>query len=67
VRVLALAELDVDGTLGTALDARSSEVWVIRPDAHIAAVLTDPTVAEITAALCRAAARIAGPSRGPQG
>jgi len=56
VRVLALADLDVDGTLEAALDARSDEVWVIRPDAHIAAVLTDPTVEEITAALWRASA-----------
>ena len=58
VRVLALSDLDTDGTLGTALSARPGEVWIIRPDAHIAAVLTDPTPAEITAALQRAAAHL---------
>jgi 3-(3-hydroxy-phenyl)propionate hydroxylase len=56
VRVLALAELDPDGILTEALDAHPGEVWVVRPDAHIAAVLTDPTIEEITAALHRAAA-----------
>jgi pentachlorophenol monooxygenase/3-(3-hydroxy-phenyl)propionate hydroxylase len=56
VRVLVLAELDPDGTLADALDAHPGEVWVIRPDAHIAAVLPDPSIEEITAALHRAAA-----------
>lgn len=56
VQVLPLAELDPDGTLTAALSARPGEVWVIRPDAHIAAVLTEPTTADIIAALHRAAA-----------
>jgi pentachlorophenol monooxygenase/3-(3-hydroxy-phenyl)propionate hydroxylase len=56
VRVLALSDLDTDGTLTAALAARPGEVWIVRPDAHIAAVLTGPTTEEITAALHRAAA-----------
>jgi 3-(3-hydroxy-phenyl)propionate hydroxylase len=50
VRVLALDEVDP----GNALGARPDEVWIIRPDAHIAAVLGDPTHHEIRAALVRA-------------
>jgi pentachlorophenol monooxygenase/3-(3-hydroxy-phenyl)propionate hydroxylase len=51
VRVLALPEIDPSGELTTALGARPGEVWVIRPDAHIAAVVTSDAVA---AALDRA-------------
>jgi pentachlorophenol monooxygenase/3-(3-hydroxy-phenyl)propionate hydroxylase len=36
-------------------------VWVIRPDAHAAAVLHDPGEAEIAAALRRALARAGAP------
>lgn len=61
VRVLPLAELDPDGTLTAALDACAREVWVVRPDAHVAAVLTDPTVDEIARALHRATARATAP------
>lgn len=50
VQVLRLDELDPDGTLG----AHPDEVWIIRPDAHIAAVLGNPTHHEIRAALARA-------------
>lgn len=42
VRILALAEIDVTGALAEALKAGQGEVWVIRPDAHVAAVLTGP-------------------------
>jgi pentachlorophenol monooxygenase/3-(3-hydroxy-phenyl)propionate hydroxylase len=56
VLVRTLSDLDVDGTLAAALSARPGEVWIIRPDAHIAAVLADPGTEEITAALHRAAA-----------
>lgn len=52
VRILRLAEIDVTGVLAEALDARPGEVWVIRPDAYVAAVLTD--VAEVPAAVNRA-------------
>jgi len=61
VRVLGLAELDPDGTLTAALDARAREVWLVRPDAHVAAVLTEPTIDEITTALHRATARTTTP------
>jgi pentachlorophenol monooxygenase/3-(3-hydroxy-phenyl)propionate hydroxylase len=43
VRVLELAAIDTTGALTKALDARPGEVWVVRPDAHAAAVLTHPT------------------------
>jgi 3-(3-hydroxy-phenyl)propionate hydroxylase len=55
-RVLALTEIDPDGTLTAALSARPGEVWIVRPDAHLAAVLVSPTTADIRAALDRAAA-----------
>ncbi len=57
IRVLALADVDPDGRLGPGLDARPAEVWIIRPDAHIAAVLVNPTVADVSAALDRAVAK----------
>ncbi|TQM11683.1 FAD-dependent monooxygenase [Pseudonocardia kunmingensis] len=57
VRVLALGAIDASGALAAALDARPAEVWVLRPDAHVAAVLADPTGDDVRAALARAAAR----------
>jgi pentachlorophenol monooxygenase/3-(3-hydroxy-phenyl)propionate hydroxylase len=57
VRTLDLGELDSDGALAAALDAQPGEVWIVRPDAHIAAVLADPSTEEIAAALLRAAAQ----------
>ena len=56
VRVLGLDEIDSTGALSAALDVRAGEVWVVRPDAHIAAVLADPTRDDLAAALARAAA-----------
>lgn len=61
VRVLALADADPEGTLGAALAAAPNEVWVVRPDAHVAAVLHRPTAAETVAALDRAAGHSATP------
>ncbi|GAA1022398.1 oxidoreductase [Acrocarpospora pleiomorpha] len=55
--VAALADLDPDATLATALGARADEVWIVRPDAHVAAVLAAPTAAEVRAALASATAR----------
>ena len=52
LRILRLSEIDVTGVLAEALAARPGEVWVIRPDAYVAAVLTDP--AEVPAAVSRA-------------
>lgn len=57
VRVLALAEIDPDGELTAALGARPGEVWVIRPDAHIAAVLAAEETDRIRHVLSRAVAR----------
>jgi pentachlorophenol monooxygenase/3-(3-hydroxy-phenyl)propionate hydroxylase len=52
VRVISLADADPDGEVTTALNAKPDEAWVLRPDAHIAAVVTDP--AEVGAAARRA-------------
>jgi 3-(3-hydroxy-phenyl)propionate hydroxylase len=54
VRTLALAEIDPTGALREGLAARTDEVWVIRPDAHVAAVLTAPGREDIARALRRA-------------
>ncbi|MGC7097243.1 FAD-dependent monooxygenase [Amycolatopsis lurida] len=59
VRVLRLDGIDPDGALTTALGARPGEMWLVRPDAHIAAVLTDP--ADLGVALDRAVGRYSGP------
>jgi pentachlorophenol monooxygenase/3-(3-hydroxy-phenyl)propionate hydroxylase len=55
VQVLELAAVDQTGALAEALGARPGEVWVIRPDAHVAAVLVHPDAAAVGAALRRAA------------
>ena len=52
VPVLALADIDRTGGLAKALGARSGEIWLVRPDAYVAAVLYDP--ADLSAALRRA-------------
>jgi pentachlorophenol monooxygenase/3-(3-hydroxy-phenyl)propionate hydroxylase len=49
-----LAELDPDGTVRAALAAEPGEAWLVRPDGHIAAVLTHPTPASVAAAVRRA-------------
>ncbi|MPZ00286.1 MAG: pentachlorophenol monooxygenase [Actinophytocola sp.] len=54
VRVLSLASIDVDGAVAESLAARPAEVWVVRPDAHVAAVLDGPTPGEVGAAVRRA-------------
>ncbi|NIH79905.1 FAD-dependent monooxygenase [Amycolatopsis viridis] len=58
VRVLRLRDIDVTGVLAEALAARPGEVWVIRPDAHVAAVVTD--AAAVAAAVHRALGQPAG-------
>jgi pentachlorophenol monooxygenase/3-(3-hydroxy-phenyl)propionate hydroxylase len=57
VRVLALPDIDPSGELTAALAARPGEVWVVRPDAHIAAVLSRPAEADLVAAMSRSTAR----------
>jgi pentachlorophenol monooxygenase/3-(3-hydroxy-phenyl)propionate hydroxylase len=47
VRALPLAEIDATGAVREGLAARPDEVWVIRPDAHVAAVLTAPAVDDV--------------------
>ena len=54
VRVLPLEKVGMSGALANALASRPGEVWVIRPDAHVAAVLTSPGGADVAAALRRA-------------
>ena len=56
-RMLSLSGIDVTGALTAALDARPGEVWVIRPDAHIAAVLRKPGPQDLVTALLRALGR----------
>jgi pentachlorophenol monooxygenase/3-(3-hydroxy-phenyl)propionate hydroxylase len=48
--VLDLAEIDLDGGLSTVLGCRQGEVWVIRPDGHIVAVVPP---ARVPAAIAR--------------
>ena len=53
-RVLSLPDIDVTGALTAALDARPGDVWLIRPDAHVAAVLTRPDPQAVITAIQRA-------------
>jgi pentachlorophenol monooxygenase/3-(3-hydroxy-phenyl)propionate hydroxylase len=55
VPALRLAEIDTTGALTEALGARPGEYWLIRPDAYIAAVVTDRR--ELEQALHRALGR----------
>ncbi|TDD73906.1 FAD-dependent monooxygenase [Actinomadura rubrisoli] len=54
VRVLRPADLDPTGGLATALGLRPGEVWLVRPDAHLAAILPRPSRTNITAAVLTA-------------
>jgi 3-(3-hydroxy-phenyl)propionate hydroxylase len=51
IAVHRLADLDGGTTLREALGARPDEIWVLRPDAHVAAVLTRP--ADVAPAVAR--------------
>ncbi|MFP5334378.1 MAG: FAD-dependent monooxygenase [Actinomycetes bacterium] len=42
LRVTTLATVDVAGVLRSALRATDDEVWLVRPDAHVAACVTTP-------------------------
>lgn len=53
IRVLRLADHDPDGILARALEAQPGETWLIRPDGHVAAVLTHPDHTELAAAALR--------------
>jgi len=52
--VIEAGALDDAGPLAAAGLAEAGEVWVIRPDAHAAAVLPNPGPAQLEAALRRA-------------
>jgi pentachlorophenol monooxygenase/3-(3-hydroxy-phenyl)propionate hydroxylase len=54
VRARRLADLDPDGEIAALLRARPGEVWIVRPDAHVAAVLSHPRPGEVDAAVHRA-------------
>ena len=41
-RVLAMGEVDVEEALAPALKATDDEIWLVRPDAHVAAVVRSP-------------------------
>ncbi|MDR7304092.1 FAD-dependent monooxygenase [Haloactinomyces albus] len=53
VRLLHLDRVDRTGALAAALQPSSDELWIIRPDAHIAAVVPNPDYDTTTSALCR--------------
>jgi 2-polyprenyl-6-methoxyphenol hydroxylase-like FAD-dependent oxidoreductase len=53
-QVFRLAGIDPAGTLADALAAQPGETWLVRPDGHVAAVLTSATTAELDAAARRA-------------
>ncbi|KAA9150271.1 pentachlorophenol monooxygenase [Amycolatopsis acidicola] len=59
VRLLKLADIDETGALAEALAVRPGELWLIRPDAYVAAVLTSWDALE--PALHRALGRAAVP------
>lgn len=54
IRVYAIADIDSTGALARVLRPRPDDVWVIRPDAYIAAVVASDGPAELPAALRRA-------------
>ncbi|MGY1653502.1 FAD-dependent monooxygenase [Geodermatophilus sp. SYSU D01119] len=55
VAVHRIADLDSSGLLAEALGARPGETWVLRPDAHVAAVLA--RVSDVAPAVARLLAR----------
>jgi 3-(3-hydroxy-phenyl)propionate hydroxylase len=52
-----VAQLDPGGTLAAALGLRAGEVWILRPDAHIAAIVDATRPEEVRAAGRRAEGR----------
>lgn len=53
LRVLTMGELTPEGTLAQVLEAGPGEVWVVRPDAHVGAVLHDTDPSAVREALRR--------------
>jgi 3-(3-hydroxy-phenyl)propionate hydroxylase len=58
VRVVELDAIDGSGGLVSHLGARASEVWVVRPDAYVAAVLESPSHPELLSAVRHAVAAV---------
>jgi pentachlorophenol monooxygenase/3-(3-hydroxy-phenyl)propionate hydroxylase len=56
-KVLAIDAIDIRGSLAQALASRTGEVWLVRPDAYVAAVLDRPGAAALDAALQSARGR----------
>ncbi|MBB3665648.1 pentachlorophenol monooxygenase/3-(3-hydroxy-phenyl)propionate hydroxylase [Prauserella sediminis] len=61
LRVLAADDVDPTGSVAAELGMRSGELWVLRPDAYVAAVITDPR--DLGPVLRRACGRAATPVR----
>ncbi|CAM5787428.1 FAD-dependent monooxygenase [Ottowia pentelensis] len=57
LRVLRIADIDAEGALQQALQTGPDEVWVVRPDAHIAAVCAAGDGQAVRAALQRVMGR----------
>ena len=57
LRVLRVADIDAEGALQQALQTRPDDVWVVRPDAHIAAVCASGDGQAVRAALQRVMGR----------
>jgi 2-polyprenyl-6-methoxyphenol hydroxylase-like FAD-dependent oxidoreductase len=58
VSAFLLEEIDDDGVLADALDARPQRSWLLRPDGHLAAVLDGADPGAFRAALDRARGRL---------
>ena len=61
IEVFAIPQLAPE--LPDVLGSREDEVWLVRPDAHVAAVLRDPHPAELSRCLDRMLARDRGEDR----
>jgi 3-(3-hydroxy-phenyl)propionate hydroxylase len=63
VRTVRLGSLTPDGSLSRILSAKPGEAWVVRPDGHIAAVVSAAHRALLAGAINRVLAQPAGQSR----
>ncbi|WP_330255511.1 aromatic-ring hydroxylase C-terminal domain-containing protein [Nocardia sp. NBC_00565] len=54
IRGLEIMAVDSDGALAAALKSEPGEVWLVRPDAYIAAALVEPSADELATAIRRA-------------
>jgi len=52
-QVLPLADLDIEHCADDALGTRPGEAWLIRPDGHLAAIVTEPTREAVQSAVRR--------------